>query len=197
MFDNVRLPDDVEKGARGGPRFQTSITVLATGAEQRNVDWSTQRARWELSYGIQDKVDFDAVIRFFYARQGRARGFRFKDWSDFEGEAQNIGTGTGVLTTFQLVKKYTSVVTYTRNITRPVTGTVAIYFDSVLQVSGYTVNYDTGVVTFSPAPTAAVVITADFEFDVPVRFDTDELQLRLETATAAAVESLPVVELRE
>jgi uncharacterized protein (TIGR02217 family) len=197
MFDDVRLPEEVERGATGGPRFQTSITVLATGAEQRNVDWSTQRARWELSYGVQTKEDFNDVIKFFYARQGRARGFRFKDWSDFEAVTQNLGTGTGVLTTFQLVKKYTSVVTYTRNITRPVSGTVSIFLDGVLQVSGVSVNYATGLVTFTAAPGVGVVVTATFEFDVPVRFDTDELQLRLETFDAAAIESLPVVELRE
>jgi uncharacterized protein (TIGR02217 family) len=197
MFDDVRLPEEVERGATGGPRFQTSITVLATGAEQRNVDWSTQRARWELSYGVQTKTDFNDVIKFFYARQGRARGFRFKDWSDFEALTQNLGTGTGVLTTFQLVKKYTSVVTYTRNITRPVNGTVSIFLDGVLQVSGVSVNHATGLVTFTAAPGMGVVVTATFEFDVPVRFDTDELQLRLETFDAAAIESLPVVELRE
>lgn len=197
MFDDVRLPEDVERGATGGPRFQTSVTILATGAEQRNVDWSTQRARWELAYGIQKKTDFDDVIAFFYARQGRARGFRFKDWSDFEAVNQNLGTGTGALATFQLVKKYTSVVTYTRKITRPVNGTVTIYKDAVAQVSGFSINYATGLVTFSSIPGIGEVITADFEFDVPVRFDTDELQIRLETFEAAAIESLPVVELRE
>lgn len=195
MFDDVRLPEEVERGAVGGPRFQTSITVLATGAEQRNVDWERQRGKWELTYGIQSKTDFMDVVKFFYARQGKARGFRFKDWTDFQATAEAIGTGDGVATTFQLRKNYTSVVTYQRKITRPVSGTVTVYKNGVAQ--SVTINYNTGVVTFGVAPASLDAITATFEFDVPVRFDTDELQIEAETYDAAAIKSLPVVELRE
>lgn len=195
MFDDVRLPEEVEQGATGGPRFQTSITVLATGAEQRNSDWERQRARWELSYGIQNKTDFMDVVKFFYARKGKARGFRFKDWTDYQGTDEAIGTGDGVATTFQLRKNYTSLVTFQRKITRPVTGTVVVKKNGVTQ--SVTVNYSTGVVTFGVAPASMDAITATFEFDVPVRFDTDELNLEVQTFDAAAIKSLPIVELRE
>lgn len=195
MFDDVRLHEEVEQGATGGPRFQTSITVLATGAEQRNSDWERQRARWELSYGIQNKTDFMDVVKFFYARKGKARGFRFKDWTDYQGTDEAIGTGDGVATTFQLRKNYTSLVTFQRKITRPVTGTVVVKKNGVTQ--SVTVNYSTGVVTFGVAPASMDAITATFEFDVPVRFDTDELNLEVQTFDAAAIKSLPIVELRE
>jgi uncharacterized protein (TIGR02217 family) len=195
MFDDVRLPEEVERGATGGPRFQTSITVLATGREQRNVDWATQRGLWEIGYGIQTKDDFQAVLAFFYARQGKARGFRFKDWSDFEATSTALGTGTGLQTDFQLIKPYTSLVTYNRRITRPVTGTIAVTTNGS-PIATWTLQ-PLGVIRFNTAPAAGVAIAASFQFDVPVRFDTDEFRLNLETFDAGAVEQLSVVELRE
>lgn len=194
-FDNVRLPDDVEKGAEGGPKFQTSIIALGNGSEQRNVDWLRTRSSFDIAYGIQNKTDFSEVIKFFYARQGKARGFRFKDWSDFEVTDQAIGEGDGATVAFQLIKDYTSLVTYRRTLTRIVTGSVVVKVNGV--TTAVTVNVNTGIVTFSVAPAAAAVITASCEFDIPVRFDTDELRLSLETFDAASIGSIPLVEIYE
>lgn len=195
MFDDVRLPEEVERGASGGPRFQTSITVLATGREQRNVDWASQRAKWEIAYGIQRKTDFMDVVAFFYTRQGRARGFRFKDWSDFEGISEQLGTGNGTQQDFQLVKNYSSIVTYSRKITRPVTGTISVTLDGT-PTAAWSLQ-PLGIIRFTVAPTAGQIVRASFQFDVPVRFDTDELEINLETFDAASIRSLSIVELRE
>jgi uncharacterized protein (TIGR02217 family) len=194
-FDNVRLPDDIERGAKGGPKFQTSIIALGNGSEQRNVDWLRTRASFDVGYGIQSKSDFAEIIKFFYARQGKARGFRFKDWSDYQATDQEIGTGDGVTVAFQLIKDYTSLVTYRRTITRPVTGSVVVKVDGV--TTAVTVNTTTGVVTFAVAPALDATITASFEFDIPVRFDTDELILDLETFDAASIGSVPLIEILE
>jgi uncharacterized protein (TIGR02217 family) len=194
-FDNVRLPDDIERGAKGGPKFQTSIIALGNGSEQRNVDWLRTRASFDVGYGISSKADFMEIIKFFYARQGKARGFRFKDWSDYQATDQEIGTGDGVTVAFQLVKDYTSLVTFRRTITRPVTGSVVVKVDGV--TTAVTVNTTTGIVTFAVAPILNAVITASFEFDVPVRFDTDELILDLETFDAASIGSVPLIEILE
>ena len=194
-FDNVRLPVEVERGAEGGPKFQTSIIALGNGSEQRNVDWIAQRGKWDVGYGVEDKAGFSEVIRFFYARQGKARGFRFKDWSDFEGSNEQIGVGNDAITSFQLVKNYTSLVFFQRKITRPVQGTVQVFVDGVPAVAA--INHNTGIVTFTEAPALNAVITATFEFDVPVRFDTDELRLNVLTFNAASIPSIPIVELIE
>lgn len=202
-FDSVRLPDDVEKGAQGGPRFKTSVLMTSSGAEQRNANWSRQRCEYQIGYGIQSKTDAAAVIAFYYARQGRLRGFRFKDWADFEsddapGETLGVGTASPGTTTFQLVKNYTSGgQTYVRKITRPVLGTLHVYWDGVEKLSGWSCNYETGVITFSPAPGLGVIVSAVFEFDVPVRFDTDIMSIQSETAYAIAIPQLTLVELRE
>jgi uncharacterized protein (TIGR02217 family) len=195
MFDDVRLPDEVERGARGGPTFQTSVTVLATGREQRNVDWATSRGRWQIGYGVQSKADFNEVIAFFYARQGRARGFKFKDWSDFQATAQTLGVGNGVLVDFPLVKAYTSLVTYSRRITRPVVGSIAVTLNGT--PTGAWTLQPLGIIRMTVAPAAAVVVAATFQFDVPVRFDTDEFRIELDTFDAGAIPDLSIVELRE
>jgi uncharacterized protein (TIGR02217 family) len=202
-FDEVRFPEKVAYGASGGPTFSTTITELYGGFEQRNQNWSVSRGRWDISTGIKNNTEFAEVLAFFRARKGRARGFRFKDWSDYTATAQNIGTGTGALLTFQLKKTYTSGgVTYSRTITKPVSGTLSVFVDSVLKVEGggndYTVNYNTGVVTFNggSVPPNTQEVTATFEFDVPVRFDTDNLSARITNHNQYVSESIPLVELR-
>lgn len=192
-FDNVRLPEQIERGSQSIPRFQTTITTLGRGAEQRNADWAQQRMKYDVSYGIQSEEDYHEVRDFFMARLGRARGFLFKDWSDYKVANQQIATGDGVRTSFQLVRRYTSGVTYERKILAPVTGTVQMFVNGVPTTAS--VNYSTGVVTFSPAPADAAVIAASFEFDVPVRFNTDEFPIELFIFNAAAIGSIEIVEL--
>jgi uncharacterized protein (TIGR02217 family) len=55
----------------------------------------------------------------------------------------------------------------------------------------------TGIVTFAAAPEAGAAITASFEFDVPVRFDIDRLDIELSSFDAAHVPSIPLLEVRE
>ncbi len=177
--------------------FNTSITTTQGGFEQRNINWLKSLGRWDVSTGIKNKSDMDAVIAFFRARFGKAYGFRFKDWSDFQAVGQNIGTGNGSQTTFQLTKTYTSGSnSYIRDIKKPVSGTATIYLNSILQSSGFTVDHTTGIVTFTVAPGAGVVVSADYDFDVPVRFDTDALAVRIDGPAQYLWDSIPIVETR-
>ncbi|MFN7177789.1 MAG: DUF2460 domain-containing protein, partial [Thermaurantiacus sp.] len=138
-----------------------------------------------------------ALIAFFRARRGRAYGFRFKDWTDYQALAQLIGQGDGATKTFQLVKTYASGgEVETRIITKPVPGTVKIYRDGVEAVSGWSVDTATGLVTFTVAPASGVQVTADFEFDVPVRFDSDQMDLTIETYQLGSWGQIPVLEIR-
>ena len=195
-FDEVRLPIEVERGFQGGPEFKTTVLVLSSGFERRNVDWEVARGRWDIAYGLRDLDSIAEVRDFFYARQGRARGFRFRDWSDFEATNENIGTGNSTQTAFQLRRQYASgVITYNRNISKPVAGTVRMFLDTV-ETSAFTVDTTTGIVTFASPPGNAVVVTSTFQFDVPVRFDIDQLSLNVAIVDAASIEQLPIVELR-
>lgn len=196
-FHNVRLPEDVEKGARGGPGFKTTIITLSSGHEKRNIDWQRQRGTWDISYGIQYKEDFEKVIDFFYIRRGRAHSFRFKDWTDFEMDVTVLGTGDGVRTQFQLNKVYSDAGgSYSRLITRPVAGSLTVFFDGIaVSPSDYT--FSLGVITFNTAPGSAVEVSASCEFDVPVRFDMDNLQVQAETFEAAEIPGINIIEVRE
>jgi uncharacterized protein (TIGR02217 family) len=197
-FDEVQFPTDISYGASGGATFCTEITETYGGFEQRNQCWPHGRGKWNVAHGVKTRAQLDALIAFFRARRGKARGFRFKDWSDYSVTAGSIGTGNGSTTTFQLKKIYTSGgQTVERVITKPVSGTINIYKNGVLQSSGVTVSTTTGVVTFTTAPANGVAITADFQFDVPVRFDTDEQQISVDFPNGVGSwTSVPIVEIR-
>ena len=196
-FHEVQFPPRISYGATGGPGFQTTVITAASGYESRNSSWAASRGEWNIATGLKDKDDIQTLIAFFRARRGKAYGFRFKDWTDYTATTQTIGTGTGALKTFQLVKAYTSgAYGESRTITKPVADTVKIYANGVLQSSGWAVDTTTGIVTFGTAPAPGVVITADFEFDIPARFDTDKMQVNYSTYNYASWSSIPVVEIR-
>jgi uncharacterized protein (TIGR02217 family) len=185
----IRLPVGVERGAEGGGRFSTTIFAAASGAEQRNRNWSRIRGRWTVGTAIRDLATLAEFRNLFYVAQGRALGFLFKDWADFRigGAApQQIGVGTGAATAFPIVKRYTAgAYSYERPITRPVAGTWRVYVDGVELVEGagagkFQINATTGIVTLGTAPAADKPVTITTDFDLPVRFDTDELGLKIE-----------------
>jgi uncharacterized protein (TIGR02217 family) len=197
-FHEVRFPDNIAYGATGGPEFATTVVVTGAGHEQRNIDWAEARGRWDVASGLKNQAQLDELIAFFRARKGRAHGFRFRDWTDYQATGQLIGTGDDAETQFQLVKRYPSGTgVEVRTITKPVAGTVRIYLDGVEQLSGWSVDVTTGVVTFSTAPAAGVAITADLEFDVPVRFDTDHMAVTIEHFRLHRWQQIPIVELRD
>lgn len=196
-FHEVQFPPKIAYGATGGPEFNTSVTTTFSGFEQRNVNWQKARGRWDVSTGLKNKSDMEVLQAFFRARFGKAYGFRFKDWSDYQAVAQNLGTGNGTQTAFQLLKIYSSGgYNYSREIKKPVSGTVKIYLNSILQSSGFTIDHATGIVTFSAAPGAGVNVSADFDFDVPVRFDTDVLAVRADGPGIFVWDTIPIVEIR-
>ena len=197
-FIEVAFPSDIAYGSAGGPEYSTDIVITHGGYEQRNVNWAQARARYNVAHGVKTQAQLDALIAFFRARKGRADGFRFKDWSDYKATAQAIGTGNGTNKIFQLVKTYSSGnIVETRTITKPVSGSVSVYVNSVLQSdSSYSLDTTTGKITFVTAPANGSVVTADFEFDVPVRFDTDRLSATLDSYGVSSWNDIPLVEIR-
>ena len=205
-FHEVRFLDNISRGARGGPERRTQIVELASCDEERNASWADSRRRHDVSYGIRRADDLHAVVAFFEARNGRLHGFRFKDWGDHKSckpsetptaADQLIGTGDGTRTAFQLVKRYASgAQTWVRTITKPVAGTISIALGGVSQPSGWTVDPATGTVTFAAPPGNGVAVRAGFEFDVPVRFDSDALDVTLDIERLGSITSIPLVEIR-
>lgn len=205
-IDEIRLPLRVGFGSSGGPAFSTEIVTIDGGFERRNQNWSQARRRFDAATGLRSAADVAALTAFFHARAGRARAFRLKDWSDYTSAAsgvgattntdQTLGTGNGSQKDFQLVKRYSSGgVTHVRDIKKPVAGSVKIALNGTNQPSGWVVDTTTGIVTFTTAPANGAAITAGFEFDVPVRFDSDQLNLSVDNFVGSRSQ-IPLVEVR-
>jgi uncharacterized protein (TIGR02217 family) len=210
MFNEVRFPTDVALGARGGPERRTDVVTLRSGGEERNSIWADSRRKYQAGYGIKTFAQLEAVLAFFEAQRGRLYGFRWKDRFDFRScnsphtpgpLDQSIGTGDGVKATWQLGKLYAAgSSSYQRTIRKPIAGSVVVAVAGVSQPYGtaFTVEPSTGVVTFQPGhvPSSGAPITAGFEFDVPVRFDTDYLEIDLSHFEAGEIPNIPIVEIR-
>lgn len=205
-FDEVSLPLRVRYGASGGPQFQTEIVSVQGGFERRNQLWAQARRQYDARTGVTSAAEASVLLSFFMARRGRARGFRLRDWADFtsalDGRClptptdQRIGVGDGTQTAFQLLKTYGSGETaYERVIRKPVADSVRIAVDGAEYLSGWSVDPATGLVTFAQAPAQGAVVSAGFLFDVPVRFDTDRIDLTSEGKDAARAE-IPLIEVR-
>lgn len=204
-FHDVRFPLAIAFHSSGGPTRKTEVVTLGSGYEERNAVWADSRRQFDVGSGVRSLDDLSAVIAFFEARRGRLYGFRFKDFADFKSSVpgtaaaptdQPLGTGDGVTTQFVLAKAYVSGAgSWTRGITKPVDGTVRVAVNGSERTSGFSCDPASGIVTFAAAPTEGAVLTAGFEFDCPVRFDTDVLSVNLSNFAAGEIPSIPLVEI--
>jgi uncharacterized protein (TIGR02217 family) len=207
-FHEVRFPPKLSFGSVGGPERRTEVVTLASGHEERNTPWAQSRRRYDAGVGLRSLDDIEALVAFFEARRGRLHGFRWKDWADFKScrpsrtpspTDQVIGHGDGTRVTFQLAKCYRSgEAAYDRLIAKPVAGSLrlAVQGDVLGEGVDYTVDLATGLVTLARPPAPGMEITAGYEFDVPVRFDTDTIQTGVASFRAGDLPSVPVVEVR-
>lgn len=207
-FHDIRFPAALSFGASGGPERKTDIVTLANGFEERNTPWAHSRRRYDAGTGLRSLDDLEALIAFFEARRGQLHTFRWKDWSDYlscppsraiEPGDQPLGIGDGETLSFALQKTYRSgEETYVRPITKPVAGSVQVAVGGLPKLAGqeFTVDFAAGLVTFAVAPDIGVPVSAGFEFDVPVRFDTDRIETSISSFQAGEVPTVPVIEVR-
>jgi uncharacterized protein (TIGR02217 family) len=209
-FHEIRFPTAISLGATGGPERRTEIVVLGSGYEERNSRWAHSRRRYNAGFGIASIDDLHQVVTFFEERRGRLHGFRWKDHADFRSNApqkspaatdQELGLGDGATFSFQLVKTYgAGDSAYRRLIRKPVLGSVLIAVDgaSLSENTHFTIDHTTGTVSFLPdfIPGSGAAVTAGFEFDTAVRFDTDFLEISLTSFQAGRIPDIPIVEIR-
>ena len=185
MID-VRLSRDIENGATARPRYATDVVTTEGGWEFRNERWEYPLFEFDFSLAPGDQFtpdnDIDPnqalgeFVDLWHAAGGRANTFLFRHWADYRAREQEIGIGDGTTTQFQLYRNYVAgAVTRQRKITRPVLGSVVLYSEGVA-VAG-SVDVSTGIVTYTSAPIDSALLTADFDFDLPVRFANDELEI--------------------
>jgi uncharacterized protein (TIGR02217 family) len=207
-FHEVLFPLAVSLEGSGGPRRRTDIVTLGSGREERNARWAHSRRHYDAGYGVATLDALHTVIAFFEERRGRLYGFRWRDRADWRSGPpsraptpldQPIGVGDGVRREFQLVKRYGSAFApWVRTIAKPVAGTIRLAVAGVEKpASAFTVDAATGLVSFAvgQAPPAGAAVTAGFAFDVPVRFDTDDLMIDFAAFAAGEIPKIPLVEI--
>jgi uncharacterized protein (TIGR02217 family) len=209
-FHEVLFPLDIALKSAGGPERRTEIVAVGSGREERNARWAHSRRRYDAGYGVKTLDALSTVVAFFEERRGRLHGFRWRDRLDHASAApaaavtpldQVIGTGNGTTAAFQLVKTYGALYApYQRPIGKPVAGSVRVAVAGTEVAAGvaFTCDVTTGVITFLAGhiPAAGAAITAGFLFDVPVRFDTDYLEVDLSAFDAGAIPKIPLLEIR-
>ena len=207
-FHNIQFPTNLSYGSAGGPERLTEIVALANGFEERNSPWAHARRRYDAGFGLRSLDDLDQLLAFFEARRGQLHAFRWKDWTDYKSCGstaditpldQRLGLGDGVSTQFQLIKRYVSGEEfYIRPIRKPVKDTVyvALGNDPKVENQEFTVDAETGIITFLIPPDIGAEVSAGFEFDVPARFDTDSLQTSIAAFRSGDLPNVPILEVR-
>jgi uncharacterized protein (TIGR02217 family) len=206
-FHEVRFPTALSFGSIGGPERRTDVVTLSSGFEERNTPWAHSRRRYDAGISMRSLDHLQELIAFFEARRGRLFSFRWKDWSDFKSGMpsrdvemldQIIGLGDGINTQYQLCKTYRSGdQEYCREVKKPVGGTIVLAVDGVehFEDQHFTLDIQSGVVSFNDPPAETAVVSAGFEFDVPVRFDSDVLEVSAAGFEAGEIPSVPIVEI--
>lgn len=200
ILSEARFPVSISYGSSGGPGFKTSIFTVDSGIAHANAEWDRLRARYSVDFDSVPLEDLERVEAFFYAMRGMAKGFRFKDWNDYQIVNQNVLIGDGVTKQFQLFKRYRSGPSYyDRPIKKPVRGTFSsIFLNGVEQVLNreFKVNYSNGLITFENAPPPGSVGFLPYvEFDVPVRFDSDEFMVSAVDHNQYSISGLDLIEI--
>lgn len=207
-FHDVLFPIEISLGCRGGPQRATEIVILGSGREERNARWQHARRRYDAGTGVRTLALLSQVTAFFEERRGRLYGFRWRDGADDRSCApgavpsptdQLIGLGDGTTRSFGLVKTYGGAFApYRRPITRPVISSLRIAVAGVEQaLARWAFDPDARAILFAAnaIPPAGAEIRAGYIFDVPVRFDTDHLDIDQTDLTQGRIPTIPILEI--
>ncbi|KRB50173.1 glycoside hydrolase family 24 [Rhizobium sp. Root708] len=207
-FHEVRFPLRLSLSTSGGPIRRTDIVNLSNGRESRNSRWRDARRSYDAGSGLRSVADLYEVLEFFEARSGELHGFRFRDPVDWisgrpgmpvSSMDQPIGTGDGVTANFTLTKTYKDAAAASlRRIFKPVAGSVVVAVGGVPQPdSAFISDPATGIVSFAPdqIPPPGALISAGYEFDVPVRFATGRIDINLSAFNAGRIPTIPLTEI--
>ena len=200
MFYEFRFPESISMKSTISIEFNTNVMISKNGQEQRIANWEYSRLVYNVTNGLKTKRDLEEIIKLFRIVKGKNIGFRFKDWTDYYAKNQIIGIGTGDNKVYQLVKSYNisiddEKVIYARKITKPVKNTVKVFVNNIDVTNSLNINYKNGEINFKTAPDENEIISANFEFDVPVRFDSDNLEFNLNSPTSGKIKDIKLIEI--
>ena len=213
FFNDLLLPQEISFNFVSDPYYDIGRVELPNGKVYRTIRNSNPIYRYSCSYDSLQfenseaavQAAFNDIVAVFHRTQA-AHSFRFRDWSDYILDNEIIGYTDGS-TTYQLTKTYGATSpSLVRNITKPVTSTevfgktsgrairtpVTITVGSQSPQPSYTIDSETGIVTFtdSPVPSSTsprTPIYASGHFDVPVMFDQDNFPTTYRTFKVGGV----------
>lgn len=211
MFLNVEFPRDISYGSEGGPEYSTTVVTTQGGQEQRNINWTYPRHKYNVAYGVRHERDLEEILHFFHLANGRAHSFRYFDWTDYKTSSYDeaptmldcvVGVNYGAQATHQLKKTYEyGSITYSRAIILPIQGTILAARNytgtpvAMEEGTDFTIDYSTGILTILNVATNRGTWTWGGQFNVKVRFDSDVMAIKLDTYTAAST-AINLVEIK-
>lgn len=185
----------------------TDLVDYDTGKEQRNQVWERPKRHWTLPYNVLLQTYRDKLIELCSRAKGMSNVFLFKDPYDHECALTECSiTAVAAQVLFQLIKTYHGgeTETWDENKTRIQPSTIfqpIVKVDGVLKVeeTDYTLDDDVGIVDFTlmGAPGAGKVITANYYFYCPVRFDRDFYEETTVYSGVWNMGNIPIVEVIE
>ena len=195
-FLEIRFPESIAFNSSSILEFNTTIIKSKNGYEQRNINWNTNKMKFNIINGIKTKAELDEVITFFRNVRGAGYGFRFKDWTDYQIDNQYLGLGDGVTKKFQLIKSYkiSDNIIYYRKITKPVISSVRVFINDI-ESKDFNIDLTTGLITLNTVPEIDSIIKANFEFDVPVRFENDIMEITMNSINSGNVKEIILTEI--
>lgn len=193
-FLDVRFPTDIAIGMTGGPKFHTEIITNRQGFETRSIITPQCRYEFTVDLGIKNRKSIESLLNLFHLAQGMTYAFRFKDWQDYSFSEQLIGEGDGVTTNFPLYKEYKEGSYVSRR--RIIKPRAESFMMHDFCTKDYECDWQSGVITFKTAPPAGCQIVVSGEFDVPVRFAIEALEITNITPQLFRCQPIKLIEVK-
>lgn len=206
-FVDLPFPERIAFNAKAEASWQTTLTTLLSGFESTNQEWSQTRHFYDAGLAIRVASEYLDVKAHFHAVRGKAKKFPFLDPID-----HTVSQAAGVLTAsgsdWQMFYRYGSGGTaYDRKITRPKSGTIAVFRTRSAVTTNITgscsIDYTTGLVTIS-GHVSGDTYEWSGQFFVPCRYDIDRLPAVIVNKQGGEggelfvdCDSVPIVEVKE
>ena len=193
-FHDMQLPDFIHSYIIGGPTFDTSIIQSLSGRESRYPNFAIAIYKYSIKNCRLSIDELAQLHTFFLNCKGAALGFRIKDYTDYQGINQLLEPEEHGSSIYHLYKHYTcGNRSYKRRITKPIRDTVHIFLNNHQLTSE--VDYVKGTVNIPLVPKNNDTVSANFEFDVPVRFCTDSLKYSYAKDGSILLEDIEIKEI--
>jgi uncharacterized protein (TIGR02217 family) len=227
FHDTAIFPETISKNSTRTVRWNTKVIKHEGGSRSAIPYWTEPLVQIDASRGSIKTSDVADLVSFFRARIGATYGFRIRDWWDYASNASGTltnpgdvaigdedqqttrvsdglaGVGNASDTQFQLVKRYVDGgYERIRPITKPISGTVMVSVDGSNSTEGsnHTIDYSTGIITFTTVPGVGETVEAGFEFHIPAALsqesDLDGLFAQLTDYDNSSVPSIIIDEIR-